>query len=46
MFDPGPPHITELPPNQEEAALRLCLRGLEQSQFEQQVAVFRASIKR
>ena len=46
MFDPGPPHITEISPDQEDSALRLCLRGLEQSQFEQQVATFRASIKR
>ncbi|MGA2258993.1 MAG: GNAT family N-acetyltransferase [Thermoguttaceae bacterium] len=46
MFDPGPPRIAELSPDQEDLALRLCLGGLEQSQFELQVGMLRASVKR
>jgi len=38
--------IAQVSPDQEDLALRLCLRGLDQTQFERQVAVLRASVQR
>jgi ribosomal protein S18 acetylase RimI-like enzyme len=46
MLDPAPPQIAELSPDQEDLGLRLALKGLDPSQFEQQVAMLRASVKR
>lgn len=46
MIDPAPPRIVELSPDQEDLGLRLFLAGLEESQFQQQVAVLRASVQR
>ncbi len=46
MFDPTPPRIAELSPDQENLGLRLFLPELDQLQFEQQVASLRATVER
>jgi len=46
MVDSNPLRITELSPEQENLGLRLFLGELEESQFQQQVAMLRASVQR
>ena len=46
MVDPAPPRIAELSPDQENLGLRLFLEGLEEPQFQQQVAMLRESVQR
>jgi ribosomal protein S18 acetylase RimI-like enzyme len=46
MYDPTPPRIAELSPDQEDLGLRLFLEGVDQAQFEQQVAMLRTSVQR
>ncbi len=42
----APPRIAQIPPNQEDLGLRLCLQALEPAQFDQQVAALRTSVQR
>ncbi len=46
MIHPVSPRITELSPDQEDPALRLVLKGFEESQFQQQVSALRTLVQR
>ena len=46
MFDPAPPRIAEIAPDQEDLGLRLALAGLDPNQWREQVAALRRWVER